>query len=231
MRRAGWLAAAAVLVGTASGHAGEWTTYNGNLAAQKHSAETQVTPQNVAGLAKAWEMHTGDVSDGSGGLPETVWSATPLFVNGTVYVGTPFYRILALEPDTGAVKWSYDSQSRLEALTQPGLKNRGVAYWEAADPVEGAVCNKRVYLGTMDAHLHAVDADTGRPCADFGEGGVLDVNRWNTTNAIWPLSLLQPPTVYKDTLFLGWAGKDWAASVSPPALWVHNSTRTRPQAR
>jgi len=46
-------------------------------------------------------MHTGDVSDGSGQLPATVWSATPLFVNDTLYLSTPFYRIFALEPDTG----------------------------------------------------------------------------------------------------------------------------------
>ena len=39
--------------------------------------------------------------------------------------------------------------------------------------------------------------------------GLLDVNQWNTTNNKWPLSILQPPTVYKDTLFIGWAGKDW----------------------
>jgi quinoprotein glucose dehydrogenase len=76
-------------------------------------------------------MHTGDVSTGdaeSAGmhmranipagttLPATVWSATPLFVNETLYVGTPFYRIFALEPDTGATKWVYDTKSELAAL-------------------------------------------------------------------------------------------------------------------
>ena len=68
----------------------------------------------------------------------------------------------------------------------------------------------------MDAKLHAVDADTGKRCAGFANGGILDVNQWNTTNDKWPLSLLQPPTVYKDTLFIGWAGKDWADSEAPP---------------
>jgi quinoprotein glucose dehydrogenase len=70
------------------------------------------------------------VSDGSGEVPATVWSATPVYANGTLYLGTPFYRIVALDPATGAERWSYDSQSRLEALTQPALKNRGVAYWD-----------------------------------------------------------------------------------------------------
>ncbi len=83
-------------------------------------------------LEVAWELHTGDVSDGEGDLPSTVWSATPLFVNDTVYVGTPFYRIFAVTPDTGEVKWIYDSKAELKAVTQPSLKNRGLAYWQAA---------------------------------------------------------------------------------------------------
>ena len=45
---------------------------------------------------------------------------------------------------------------------------------------------------------------------------MLDINQWNKVNAKWPLSILQPPTVHKDTLFLGWAGKDWAYEEAPP---------------
>ena len=103
-----------------------------------------------------------------------------------------------------------------EGLTQPDLKNRGVAYWQADDPAAGQACQKIVYIGTMDAKLYAVDADSGKPCAGFAQNGMLDVNQWNTANTKWPLSLLQPPTVYKDTLFLGWAGKDWTDKVAPP---------------
>ncbi len=193
-----------------------WYTFNGNLEDQKYSEADQITPQNVGKLQKAWEVHTGDVSDGSGKLPTSDWSATPLFVNDTVYVGTPFYRIFAIAPDTGKVKWTFDTHAVLKAETQPDLKTRGVAYWEAASPRQGQPCQKIVYIGTMDAKLFAVDADTGKACQDFGSNGVLDVNRWNTTNDKWPLSLLQPPTVYKDTLFIGWAGKDWADSEAPP---------------
>ena len=78
----------------------------------------------------------------------------------------------------------------------------------------------------MDAKLHAVDADTGQPCADFGQGGVLDFNAFNTTDARWPLSLLQPPTVFGDTLFLGWAGKDWAEAVDSPGSVYALDART-----
>ncbi len=194
---------------------GTWSTFNGDLRAQKFSPETQITPGNVKSLEMAWQYHTGDVSDGSGDKPKSVWSATPLFVNDTVYLGTPFYRIMALEPDTGKVKWTFDPHAVLKALTQPELKNRGVAYWQAEDPKPGEACQKMVYIGTMDAKLYGVDADTGKPCPGFGQNGMVDVNQWNPTRDKWPLSLLQPPTVYNDTLFLGWAGKDWEYKANP----------------
>ncbi|WP_417309631.1 pyrroloquinoline quinone-dependent dehydrogenase [Devosia sp.] len=192
-----------------------WNTFHGQLNAQKYSPLTQITTDNVGKLEKVWEYHTGDMSDGSGGLPETVWSATPVFANDTIYVGTPFYRVIALDPATGKEKWSFASDSALAALTQPALKNRGVAYWEAKNPVAGEACQKIVYLGTMDAQLFALDADTGEKCVDFGDNGVLDVDQWNTLNDRYPLSLLQPPTVVGDHVIFGWAGKDWAYAEAP----------------
>ncbi len=203
-----------------------WDSFHGQLNAQKYSPLDQITVDNVGDLEKVWEVHTGDMSDGSGDTPATVWSATPIFANDTLYIGTPFYRILALDPGTGAERWSFDTQSTLEALTQPALKNRGVAYWQADDPVAGEACQKIVYIGTMDARLFAVDADTGTPCADFAANGVLDVNQWNTTNAEWPLSLLQPPTVVGDRLILGWAGNDWALEQAPPGTVFSINART-----
>jgi quinoprotein glucose dehydrogenase len=203
-----------------------WSTFNGDLAAQKYSSAGQITPQNVGNLKKAWEFHTGDLAKKGGKIPETYFEATPIFANNTVYIGTPFYRIFALQPDTGQVKWVFNPHAVLKPLTQPGMKSRGVAYWQAADPAPGQPCQKTVYIGTMDAKLLAVDADTGKACAGFGTNGVLDVNQWNVVNAKYPLSLLQPPTVYKDTLIFGWAGKDWEYKTAPPGLVFAVDART-----
>lgn len=216
----------AALLAAGAAPAQDWSSFNGNLQAQKFAPETQITPENVKDLQVAWSVHTGDVSTGDGDVPQSAWSATPIFANDTLYLGTPFYRILALDPGTGATKWSFDTKSTLAALTQPELKNRGVAYWQAADPAPGATCQKRVIMGTMDAHLFEVDADTGQPCADFAKGGVLDINDFNQTNAKWPLSLLQPPTVVGDTMFLGWAGKDWEEQVDSPGTIFALDVRT-----
>lgn len=81
-----------------------WDSFHGQLNAQKYSPLTQITADNVGKLTKVWEFHTGDVSDGKGDTPATVWSATPIFANDTLYIGTPFDRLIAL--DRGRVKRS-----------------------------------------------------------------------------------------------------------------------------
>ena len=195
-----------------------WDTFNGDLMAQKYSTAAQITPQNVKNLRIAWQVHTGDFSKQQfGKIPESYFEATPIFVNNTVYIGTPFYRIYALAPDTGKVKWIFNPHATLKALTQPGMKSRGVAYWQSTNPITGQPCQKIVYIGTMTAKLYAVDANTGKTCVSFGKNGVLDVDQWNTAKGTWPLSLLQPPTVYKNMLIIGWAGKDWAIGRHAPA--------------
>jgi len=199
-----------------------WDAFGGNQQAQKYSTATQITPDNVRNLKKAWEMHTGDVSSGA---HSTSWGATPLFVNDTVYVGTPMYNIFALEPDSGKVKWKY-SASGNDKLENQGLKNRGVAYWAAASPAAGEACQKMVYIGNMQGELHGVDAETGKACAGFGKNGVVDVNAWLTTNAKWKIGLIQPPAVYKDTLILGWAGNDWVYKVENPGTVYGIDART-----
>lgn len=203
-----------------------WATFNGDLMAQKHARAVQISPANVRRLRVAWELHTGDVSHGEGGRPASDWGATPLFVNDTVYVSTPFDRVFAVAPDTGRVRWVYDAKPRLAATNQPVVNSRGVAYWQAQRPAPGQPCQKTVYIATVEGRLHALDADTGRRCAGFGRGGVLDVNQWNPGPRLWALSLLQPPTVFKDTLFIGWSGKDWVDSVAPPGSVFAVDART-----
>ena len=195
-----------------------WYTFTGQLNAQKYATADQITPDNVGKLGVAWQIHTGDVSTGKdpNGPKASDWGATPIFTNDTLYVSTVFDRVLALEPDTGKTKWTFDPHIKLVDPTQGELKNRGLSYWQAASPAAGQACQKIVYISTMDGRIFAMDADTGKPCTGFGQNGVLDINQWNTVNNKWPLSILQPPTVYKNQLFVGWSGQDWTQAVQPP---------------
>jgi len=216
-----WPAAA-----TADGQ--DWSDFNGNVMGQKYSTASQITPANVKNLAVAWSLHTGDISyGGPGKLPKTQWQATPLFVNNTVYVSTPFFRVFAIEPDTGKVKWIYAAKTMSNNPKAPFHgRNRGMAYWAAAHPVAGQPCQKIIYIGTVEGQLHAIDADSGQLCQAFGDHGILNVNQWNVINPKFPFELNQPPVVYKDMLVLGWAGIDSVWQASPPGSVFGLDART-----
>ena len=140
----------------------DWSDFNGNAKAQKYSTAAEINPDNVKALAVAWSIHTGDVSEGGRGKgPKTAWQSTPLFVNNMLYVSTPFYRVFAVAPDTGKVKWVYAAKTiSNDPKSEFHGKNRGIAYWAVPNPVAGQPCQKILYLGTVEGRLHAIDADT-----------------------------------------------------------------------
>src|ERR1700716_4597331 len=81
--------------------AGNWAFYGGDAGGSRYSPLDQITKSNVAQLKPIWEFHTGDVSDGSNGRPRSEVEATPIVVAGTMFLSTPFNRVLALDPETG----------------------------------------------------------------------------------------------------------------------------------
>jgi quinoprotein glucose dehydrogenase len=94
-----------------------------------------------------------------------------------MYLTTPFNRVVALDPETGREKWSFDPKIDLHAPYSEGLVNRGVALWADSGKGEGEACRRRIFLATIDACLFAVDAAAGTPCTDFGTGGQIDLTR------------------------------------------------------
>lgn len=204
----------------------DWSTFHGNLAAQKYSSADQITPENVDALTEAWEFHTGDVTDGSGERPATYFNSTPIYANDTLYIGTAFYRIVALNPATGEKLWSFDTDTPLKQLTQPGLKTRGVSYWEAENPRQGQPCQKRILMGTNGGRIYAVDADSGKACENFGQGGFIDINSVNDGKERYPLSVLQPPTIAGDQVFTGWSGFDFRYAEAPDGAVFAFDVRT-----
>ncbi len=153
-----------------------WPYYGGDAGGGRYSKLSQINKDNVASLRIAWEYHTGDVSDGSDNRRKSAFETTPIVANGTMYFTTPFNRVIALDPDTGKEKWSFDPKIDLHAPYSEGLISRGVALWsDSASSVN--VCRFRIFLATIDARLFALDAATGRPCADFGTEGAIDLTQ------------------------------------------------------
>ena len=125
----------------------------------------------------AWTHHTGDLSDGKGAVRSTsAFEATPILVDGTLYLCSPMNRVTALDPVTGAVRWSFDPGIPRDGRYANQLVCRGVSSWLDAAAPQGAACRRRILTATNDARLFALDAATGAPCRDFGAGGQVDLN-------------------------------------------------------
>ncbi len=163
----------------------EWREWGRDPGGNRFSPLAQINRDNVAELRPAWTHHCGEVSDGSRNPTRTAYECTPLMADGTLYVTTPFNRVLALDPETGAERWAFDPG--LDLSRRYNLwANRGVALWQRGS-------QKRLLHGTLDGRLIALDAATGKPCQDFGTGGAVDVGS----------RLTSPPAIYGDLAIIG----------------------------
>jgi quinoprotein glucose dehydrogenase len=125
----------------------------------------------VSSLREVWRHRSGDFS------PGTSFEVTPILAGQNLVFCTPFNRVIALDPETGEERWSFDPEVDLEPLYNPLC--RGVAFArlsggldKTATPGAGEsevdnLCEARIYLGTLDARLIAIDAETGVPCPSF----------------------------------------------------------------
>lgn len=162
------------------GASADWTAYGGTADGLRFSALNQITKENVRNLEVAWTYHTGDLRQDNDAT-EYTFEATPLKANGMLYFCTPHNEVHALDPQSGAVKWKY-TPAKDRSYLQQHQTCRGVSYYAGA-PVAAqdtaatpAMCRKRIFNATTDARLIALDADSGKPCADFGNNGVVDLH-------------------------------------------------------
>jgi quinoprotein glucose dehydrogenase len=161
----------------ASGPTADWPAYGNDPGGGRYSPLTQITRDNVGTLTVAWTYHTGDLADQRvarwGTKPR--FEATPILVDGTLYLESIYNRVIALDPETGSARWTYDPHLdlSLDDLGDPAV--RGVSTW--LDPNRGATepCQRRIFVATLDSRLIALDARTGTPCADFGVAGQVDL--------------------------------------------------------
>jgi quinoprotein glucose dehydrogenase len=150
----------------------DWPAFGNDSGGSQYSPLNQITPENVADLEVAWIHRSGDFKKNPGG---TSLQAVPIQANGLLYYCTPFNRVFALNPATGEEVWVFDPHAPDAETGKPLIEDklfpgtcRGVAYWAAAEPEEGAACQKRVFKGDVYGNLWAIDADTGAACMDFG---------------------------------------------------------------
>jgi quinoprotein glucose dehydrogenase len=184
-----------------SGPAAEWPHYGNDLGGSRYSPLTEITRGNVGRLKPAWVYHHGDISTGADRTAKSGFEATPILTGGTLYFPTPFNRIIALDPETGREKWTFDPHIRRTGDYGDGFISRGVAAW-----TDGA--ERRIYEATQDARLIAVNALDGKPCADFGVNGEVALDAGIDIRRPGEYHMTSAPAVVRDTVVVGSAIND-----------------------
>ncbi|MDP9065393.1 MAG: PQQ-binding-like beta-propeller repeat protein, partial [Pseudomonadota bacterium] len=195
LARSGWAG-----VPAAATAANEWPYYGGDAGGSKYSALADIHRGNVSRLRLAWQWRTGEEPSATFGTSPGMFEATPVMVDGVLYLTTPYNRVVALDPATGREKWSYDPQA-YQAGQVPngtGFVHRGVAVWR--DSRRHAL---RVLLNTRN-RLIELDAASGRPILSFGDQGVVDL----LEGLQWPVDPTRytntsPPVVFGDLVIVG----------------------------
>lgn len=181
----------------------DWVAYGGTSNGQRFSSLDQINPGTINKLSVAWEYHTGDLRDPAKDAGEYTFEATPLKVNNRVYVCTAHNEVHALNPETGKLDWKYAPEKDRSYLQQHQTC-RGVSYYSAAaSSTDSGQCAKRIITATADARLVALDADTGKLCGDFGQGGIIDLKA--NMGEVRPHALMQTaaPLVAGDLVIVG----------------------------
>jgi alcohol dehydrogenase (cytochrome c) len=155
-----------------------WLTYGGTYSSQRYSGLTQITPANVAQLEQKWMLQDQVLG---------AWQSNPLVVDGVMYVTERPNDVMAVDAKTGRVYWLYRYTPAPEAKVCCGANNRGVG-----------ILGDTLYMGTLDAHLVAIDAKNGKPLWDVA---VADVKL--------AYSITHAPLVIKDKVIVGVGGGEY----------------------
>jgi len=171
-----------------------WLMYGRDYSNLRFSPLDQINRENVKNVVPVWSFQTG-VPDGL--------QATPLFVDGVIYLSTSWNHVFAVDARTGAELWHYKRRLPEKLVFCCGPVNRGLAALDGT-----------LYMATLDAHLVALDSKTGRVRWDVSLGRVED-----------NLSATAPPLVVGNTVVIGIAGGDYASRGFIDAYDGHSGNR------
>ena len=210
-----------------SGPVADWPEYGGDKGGLKYSPLAQIDAGNVARLKPAWTYRHGDFADGKGEYGKTSFQATPIVVGDSLYFCTAFNRVIALDAETGAERWAFDPALRTKKGEGPyPLTCRGVAHWTDRVAAQGAACASRIFTGTRDSELIALDARTGKPCSDFGRDGRVSLREGIGKAADWETYPTSPPIVIRNRVIIGALVADSLRVDAPPGVIRAYDART-----
>ncbi len=193
-----------------------WAFYGGDPGHTRYSAIDQITRDNVGHLRLAWTYRSGEIERRGRWARHGKFQATPILAAGHLVFCTPFGRAVALDPATGAERWTYDAGLAFpDRVPGERFNCRGLAQWRDARAGEGASCRDRLFMATTDRRLVALDAVDGRPCEGFGDGGELSIGLGRLELDEGELQFTSAPAVVGDVVVVGSASGDNGRAFGP----------------
>jgi alcohol dehydrogenase (cytochrome c) len=155
-----------------------WLTYSGTYSGHRYSLLRQIDPTNVKNLEMKWILQAQVAGS---------WESSPIVVDGIMYLTQRPNDIIALDARTGRIFWIYKYVGSTDYKVCCGANNRGLA-----------ILGDTLFMGTLDAHLVAVDAKSGRL-------------RWdvNVAHFAHGYSVSLAPLVVKDKVIIGVGGGEY----------------------
>ncbi len=175
---------------------GDWATYGAGPAEERYADLDQINAGNVKNLKVAWTFHTGDMPKKYG------VEMTPLKVGDTLYGCTAMNKLFALDPATGKARWTYDPRVG-EKYIPYTTACRSVVYYHVPNAVAGSPCAERIFEGTLDGRIVAVDARTGGVCSGFGQGGQVSITDGMGKVIPSMVAITSPPVVVQGIIVTG----------------------------
>lgn len=158
--------------GQSTNQSGNWTSYASDKFSSKYSSLDQINKQNVKDIEVKWTWESPDNAlKEQFKFPVSIYQATPIAINGILYVSSSTAIVSAINGSTGQTIWTFDPETyKSNAPAHGAYIHRGVSYWD-----DGA--GGRIIVGTPDARLIALNAKDGSLVESFGKGGVVDLSQ------------------------------------------------------
>jgi quinoprotein glucose dehydrogenase len=190
------------LLGAQSAPDAGWPNYGNDPGGTRYSSAKQIDRGNVAQLQVAWTYRTGALPYDEDLDKKAAFEATPILIDGKLFLSTSYDHVIALNATSGVKIWEFDPK-----LEHPygfsEVTSRGVSAWRDGSAKAGRACALRIFIGTLDARLIALDGDTGKPCVDFGTNGEVDLTTDVKMRDPGDYQVTSAPAIYKDLVITG----------------------------
>ena len=205
----------------------DWSAYGGDSGGNRYVAARNIDKNNVTDLQIAWLHRSGTLKDRSAeALSRVALQTTPILVENSLIFCTQFNEVIALDPGTGAEMWRFDPEVPTDSRPGNQYTCRGVSYWKDTNATPAAKCASRLFTGTVDARIIALDAKTGKPCTDFGDGGTKRIRP--SISLRWPgeFQITSAPAIIGDIVVTGTSISDNLRTDAPKGTVFAFDART-----